>query len=194
MATTERSLWRKGATWSQFGGLFREVALRPTVLLFFALAATVNLWIGGAVYALLTTFLVTPGGFLVWLVSLAAVATFLGGLGFTVIRVLRDPTLKAARACFRAGDFEGYAANLETRRTMLRSTFRWHEVSMLASLLIAPACIALVLGSGNPTLVRDHGRLRHGSRREEVRATLRWMEGQGVFAWPNRVDAAESKP
>lgn len=164
-----RKPWLKDAAAS-----FGRSLLYPPVLLYFLLALTMPLWRFKVLYLLVETRLFDPNGIIQWSIAIAGGLCCLGGFGFFLFSTLRrSAPLAQARRCKRSGDVDGYqhwktVIRSQSRRTMLPL---WIGALMVFPLVLAP--VAIILGDGGPILVKDHGKLRYGTRLERVHSSLR---------------------
>ncbi|MFI5386306.1 MAG: hypothetical protein ACHQ50_09320 [Fimbriimonadales bacterium] len=173
----------KRVAWKEFGREFLKLLLSPGSILFFGLALTQSFWMGPAIYLLIKTNLIAPIGVVPWVLCILAGICFLGGLGYTLILARSNKEGRLARQCFKQGDAEGYHAHLEAFRKGRRL---WPMFgAMLSVFVFLPSSIAIVLGGGTSYLVKDHGKLRNATHREEVQSTLRWIERRGIVRWVN---------
>lgn len=144
-------------------------------------------WQKALVYLMLRSCLIAPNRMIVWASAAVSAAAFIWAVGR-----LFGPALKLGkdqRAANKRARLTNEPVVVDTdilaRRLRFQRRAPWDMVGIMASFLWLLSClIALVLwdpGSASMGLVRDHGKMRYTTQREDLQRTLHWLERDGIF-------------
>ena len=169
--------------WREMLPVIRREFTRPEMILFLSVTLSKPLWITPMSYFYVWTYTFADSGIVAWfaIIALSVLAIW------CMITVLIKATafgkiLRPFRLAAQNGDQE--AVDLYRAKRLLGPSRRKVLLIFPCLALSAPALIAIVLMSGDDGglyLIKDHGKLRHSTRQEDLHMKLLALQKHGVF-------------
>ena len=159
----------------------------PSAVFFVAVSALGPFWFGPATYALLRTYKFAPSGLVVWMLIFAQIVFALWTVGRSLVRAREfGKKIGPLRLALESGDETVRDELFELRKQAAHAT-RFPLFAFTGFFFLLPAYFAIVLGSahsGGQSLIKEHGKLRYSTQREDIDKLLRTFEDhQFMVPW-----------
>ena len=163
--------------------IVRRELVRPSVIIPILFTFTLQLWVVPVSYFMVWTYTFAPSGWIPRTLLAGLTALSLWGFGSFLSSVSRISRLtRPYRKAARAGDQDAIAKMIELRSC--RPKINRIVLAHASVALLIPILVAIIFVSGDDGglyLIKDHGKLRHSTRQEDLQMKLKALQKHGVF-------------